>query len=333
MPENVKSADVETVIETITDSERRARDIPGRNPDAEQRYDFSHPDLLSREQTRSLRTLHEGYAQALAKRLSTELLSNVAATVAAVDHLTYGEFLLLAPTPTVLAVVEVEELEGKIALDLQPGLAFAFVDRLLGGPGERLEATRTLTTIEQGLMDRVLRRACQEMEAIWRPFQELHLRLLSIESNPEMARIVSQEEMVVLVSLELVMNEVTGTLNLCLPYVVMEPAFHRLGQGTGYSGGSTHDTRAVREALDDTVRSCPVSVQVEMGTATLSLGELLDLEPGDVLRIVPASGDGARAALQGFARLNGVPGRHRGRRAFRVTEVHPPSPGKKGKRE
>jgi len=332
MPEGVSSADVRHVVETITDSERQARDIPGRAPEDGQRYDFSHPDLLSREQTRSLRTVHDGYAQALAKRLSTDLLSNISATVTAVDHLTYGEFLMLTTTPTVLAVVEVEELEGKIALDLNPGLAFAFVDRLLGGPGQRLETTRTLTTIEQGLMDRVLRRACQEMEQMWRPFHELHFRLSSLESNPEMARVVSPEEMVVLISVQLTMNDVTGTMNLCLPFVVMEPALHRLGQGTVVAAATSRDTHAVRETLDDSVRSCPVSLEVEMGRVSLTLGELLGLEPGDVLRIVPASTAGARASVQGVARLNGTPGRHGGRRAFRVTEVHPPGPGKKGKR-
>jgi flagellar motor switch protein FliM len=289
-------------------------------------YDFSHPDLLSREQTRAIRTLHDGYAQALAKRLSTELLSTVSASVASVNHLTYSEFLTLLPTPTVLAVVEVAGLEGKIALDLNPGLAFSFVDRLLGGPGAPLGKTRALSAIESGLMERVFRRACQEMSGVWRPIMELRFELSSIEGNPELARVVSPEEMVVLISVELAMNDVKGMLNLCLPYVVMEPAIHRLGQGTTVSRASDRDAREVRASLSDSLSRCPVGVEVDLGSVSLTLRQILDLELGDVLRISPAAKEGALALVQGVPRIVGAPGTHRGRRALRVAAVRPAHP-------
>ncbi|MGQ0720010.1 MAG: flagellar motor switch protein FliM [Candidatus Eiseniibacteriota bacterium] len=326
MAEIVDRHEVERVIEGIAAPLGMAGAPEGAARVSGLSYDFSHPDLLSREQTRAIRTLHDGYAQALAKRLSTELLATVTASVASVNHLTYSEFLTLLPTPTVLAVVNVPELDGTIAIDLNPGLAFSFVDRLLGGPGAPLGKTRALSAIEAGLMERVFRRSCQEMSGVWRPIMELRFELTSIEGNPELARVVSPEEMVVLISVELAMNDVKGMLNLCLPYVVMEPAIHRLGQGTPMSRGTDRDAREVRGSLSQSLRFCPVGLDVDLGSASLTLRQILDLETGDVLRIGPAAKDGAVAMVQGVPRLVGTPGTHRGRRALRVTavrSVHP----------
>jgi flagellar motor switch protein FliM len=317
-PAGVDPGAVHDVVDSIT----RSADASAAAPRAGRsgRYDFSHPDLLTREQSRSLRTVHEGYAQALAKRLSTELLSNVSARVLNVEHLTYAEFLARLPSPALLAVVEVPELAGKVALDLDLALAFAFVDRLLGGPGDTIETKRALTAIEQGLMDRVLRKGCQELDALWRPIQELHFKLSSIEANPELARVVSPEEMVVLIAFEITMNERSGRMNLCLPYVVIEPAIHRLGQGTTLVRAS-EDAGALRTALGESVAAARLEVDVSLGTVQLTLRELLQVEPGDVLRVAPAGEAGAVASVEGEPRLCGVPGRSRGHRALRVTEA------------
>lgn len=320
--------DVEDVVESITETATESLAVPLRRDAGT--YDFSHPDLLSRDQSRALRTVHDGYAQALAKRLSTELLSNATASVASVDHVTYAEFLMLLPAPTVLAVIDVQELEGKVAMELSPSLAFLFVDRLLGGAGGSLEKPRALTSIEQGLVQRVLQKACRELDAMWHPIHELHFHVASIEGNPELARVVNPEEMTVLISIELMVNDVHGTMNLCLPYVVMEPAIHRLGQGTTYTRAAGADEGAIREALGATVVRAPVSIDADLGTVRISLRDLLDLEVGDVLRLNPASPDGARVLVQGQTRLDGVPGQSNGHRAFRVTDVRTPSPGKRG---
>ena len=127
MAEQLSQADIDALLDTFSSEggtgQAAARPKAPR-PENATPYDFSHPDLLSREQERALRTLHEGFAQSFAKRLSTELLADVTATISAVDHLTYGEFLLLLPTPTVLAVVQ--ELPVAIATRAQITQAAAY---------------------------------------------------------------------------------------------------------------------------------------------------------------------------------------------------------------
>ena len=220
MADTLSQADIDALLNTFGESAAAesssgsGKGTGGGDEGSGEAYDFGHPELLSRDQMRALRTLHEGFAQAVAKRLSTEFLANVSAAVVSIDQLTYGEFLMLLPSPTVLSVVEIPSLEGNIAIELNPNIAFTFVDRLLGGVGQPLAKVRSLSAIEQGLMERVVTKCCQELAGVWAPIQELEFELQSIEGNPELARVVGPNEIVVLVSLELRMNDVAGMMNL-----------------------------------------------------------------------------------------------------------------------
>ncbi|GJM45286.1 MAG: flagellar motor switch protein FliM [Gemmatimonadota bacterium] len=326
MAEQLSQADIDALLNTFTaegepvPGARTGRERASREIQADE-YDFSHPDLLSRDQVRSLRTLHEGYAQALAKRLSTEFLTNVSASVVSIDHLTYTEFLMLLPTPTVLSVIDVPEMEGNIAIELNPNVAFAFIDRLLGGEGNPISKLRSLTAIEQGLMERVLQKCCQEMAGVWAPIHKLDFRLQAIEANPELARVVGPHEMIVLISMELRINEVSGMMNLCLPYVVMEPAIQQLSQGAMVMRKSKTAPVRMRSALEESLRSSKVQVDVNLGTAEVTLRELLELEIGDVLRFAPLTEEGAEALVEGSPKLAGSAGRSHGHLAFRVNRV------------
>ena len=333
MADQLSQADIDALLSTFSSEEdaggpssRQGRPRrKGRESEADE-YDFSHPDLLSREQIRALRTVHEGYAQALAKRLSTELLTNVSASVVSIDHLTYTEFLMLLPTPTVLSVIEIPELEGNIAVELSPNVAFAFIDRLLGGEGLPVSTPRPLTAIEVGLMERILQKGCQELSGVWAPIQKLAFELQAIESNPELARVVGPDEMVVLVSLEIRINGVSGMMNLCLPHVVLEPAIQRLGQGNVVMRKSKTAPARVRAALETSLRDSVVPVDVDLGHTVLSVRDLLALEVGDVLRFRSATPEGAQASIEGVPRLAGSPGRSRGHLALRVSRVSKSAP-------
>jgi flagellar motor switch protein FliM len=324
MAEPLSQGDIDALLNTFAEEEKQKPESETTGAGSEsEKYDFSHPDFLSRDQVRTLRTLFEGYAQALAKRLSTELLTNVSVSLVSVDHLTYAEFLMLVPTPTVLAVLEERQLDGNIALELNPNIAFTFIDRLLGGAGEPLAKIRPLTVIEQGLMERVLEKCIHELNLVWAPVMDLEFQFVAIEGNPELARVVEPNEMVFLISLELSMNEVTGTMNICFPYIVMEPALNRLGVGTTYARARGRSSEAAREALTESVHSCPVQLEVHLGTTEVTLAELLDLQAGDVVRFEPVSREGACAVVEGMPRLGGSAGRHRGRLAFQASKSYP----------
>jgi flagellar motor switch protein FliM len=283
---------------------------------------FGHPQLLPSEEILALRTIHERFARSLARKLSTELICDLSLRIDSIVPLTYTDFLHLLPSPAVLSVIDVPTLDGSIAIELHPSIAFAFIDRLLGGSGTSISEARALTVIEQNLLERILAKCCGELGALWSPVLPLSFQLRSIEANPELAPIVEPNEMVIRIAFEIRMNEISGNLNLCLPYIVMEPAFQRMRRGGAAPRSVEHADAPSQSIFGDSLET-PVSLEVDLAQVEFSLRELLDLRAGDVLTLSPLSESGAAASLQGVAQLEGKPGRSRGRRAFQVVSKRP----------
>jgi flagellar motor switch protein FliM len=78
-----------------------------------------------------------------------------------------------------------------------------------------------------------------------------------------------------------------------------------------------------RLKLADGLRNAKLPITVELGSTTITVGELLDIRMGDVLRL-DRSADGELPVLAGKrARFVGRPGTLGGNRAIQVTGVPP----------
>jgi len=131
---------------------------PGVLPNARiTAYDFKRPSVsaktrcgrCSRCTNRSREIFGASISGLLRTMLEVKLLS--------VDQLTYSEFVFSLDNPSCFNVIKPAPLEGHWVLDIAPSLAFAIIDRMLGGdpvPGETLR--RPLTEIETRLMCRVV---------------------------------------------------------------------------------------------------------------------------------------------------------------------------------
>ena len=80
-------------------------------------YDFKRPDKFSKEQIRTVQIMHETFARLTTTSLSAQLRSLVHVHVATVDQLTYEEFIRSIPTPTTLAVINMDPLKGNAVLE------------------------------------------------------------------------------------------------------------------------------------------------------------------------------------------------------------------------
>src|SRR5690606_6169637 len=108
-------------------------------------YNFRRPDRVSKEQIRSLHFLHDRFARNISTSLSAYLRTVTDVSVMTVEQFTYSEFLMSLPDPTAFYAVSLAPLEGLGALELNPTIAFAMIDRMLGGSGRGMAPTRGLT--------------------------------------------------------------------------------------------------------------------------------------------------------------------------------------------
>jgi len=113
-----------------------------------EKYDFTMPSRVSRDQIRSLRGLHDNYARSLGSSLSMTLRGIVEVQCTYIEQLTYGEYLTSLLDPSCIGVFSMKPLKGLGMIEMNPPLAFPIIDRLLGGAGTSGLYNRTLTAIE-----------------------------------------------------------------------------------------------------------------------------------------------------------------------------------------
>ena len=248
-------------------------------------YDFKRPDKFSKEQIRTVSIMHETFARLTTTSLSAQLRSIVHVHVASVDQLTYEEFIRSIPTPTTLAVINMDPLKGNAILEIDPAITFSMIDRLFGGTGQGAKVQRDLTDIEQSVMEGIIVRILANMREAWTQVIDLRPRMGQIETNPQFAQIVAPSEMVVLVTLETKIGDEEGMMNFCIPYLTIEPIISKLSSQFWFSSVRRSTTTQYLGTLKEKLSSVDMEVVAEVGSINLPVRDVLSLRVGDVVRL------------------------------------------------
>ena len=248
-------------------------------------YDFKRPDKFSKEQIRTVSIMHETFARLTTTSLSAQLRSLVHVHVASVDQLTYEEFIRSIPTPTTLAVINMDPLKGNAVLEIDPAITFSIIDRLSGGTAQGAKVSRDLTDIEASVMEGIIVRILANMREAWTQVIDLRPRLGQIETNPQFAQIVPPTEMVVLVTLETKVGEEEGMMNFCIPYLTIEPIISKLSSQFWFSSVRRSSTTQYLATLKEKLSDVDMDVVAEIGTINLPIRDVLALRQGDVVRL------------------------------------------------
>ncbi len=243
-------------------------------------------DKFSNNQLQTLRTLHDNFTRLLNNALSLYLRTRVEATVVSIEQISYGDFIASIDAPSILLVSSMDPLPGSAIIQIELNLAFSIIDRLLGGPGWFPAKLRDLTDIERTLMQRFIARMLNSYRESWNYLLTLSLKIEALDSNPQyIPRIISLDQIVAYVTCELKIGDRTGTMNFCLPYVVLQSIGAQLSDfqwsPSVISGrGTTEDDIA---QLVRNVERAEIDFSVELGRTIVSLRDLIALQPGDIV--------------------------------------------------
>jgi len=285
-------------------------------------YDFKRPDKFSKDQIRTLNMLHENFARLLNTYLSAHLRALVHINVASVDQLTYEEFIRSLPNPSVIGIFNMRPLKGNVILELNPNIVFSIIDRLFGGPGLPPAKTRPLTDIEEAIVRRVMNKALESFQEAWKQVIAIEPRLEVIETNPQFTQIVPPNDMVVIITLQAKIGQAEGLINICIPYLVLEPIMSKLT--TTFWVASAVSKQAMPEhinALQRKLERALIPMVVELGKITVTVQELLELSVGDVLQLETKVGNDLSVIIGQKEKFYCKPGISGKKVAVQITEI------------
>jgi len=282
-------------------------------------YDFKRPERVSKDQMLALQTLHEAFARSYGASLSGFLRTIVEVKVASCEQMTYSEFIAGLPNPTSFNLLEAEPLEGQICLEISPLIIYPIIDRLLGGTNTELFIPqRPLTMIENRLIHKILDRAVDGLREAWESIRHLSFSVTGGESNPQLVQIVPPNEVAIVIGFEIKMANRAGTMNLCIPYAVIEPLMEDLAAQSWFSSARVKGSPEFSNRLESKLRGASLEVSGTLARTSISLQDLLNIEVGDLIATDTPAADPVTIEVEDEPKLLAHIGQYRGKRALRV---------------
>lgn len=323
MAEVLSQSEIDALLSALSSGELTAEEIRKEDTDRKIKvYDFKRAMRFSKDHIRSITRIFENFARLLTTYFSAQLRTFVHISVVSVDQLPYEEFIRSISKMTILNVFNCAPLEGKFVMEVNPNIAYAMLDRLLGGPGQGTDELRDLTEIEMTIMERVFGRALDNFQEAWKAVADLDTEVDHLEVNPQFLQLVSPNETVAVVSLSTKIGETTGMINICMPHVVLEPIIPKLS--AHYWMGSmksskdySEDWEAIRQSLGQT----QVPLAAELGNSTISVGEFLSLGVGDVIALHQDVNAKIQLRIGNRVKFYGQPGTARGKVAVQISQA------------
>ncbi|SFA38213.1 flagellar motor switch protein FliM [Anoxybacillus pushchinoensis] len=284
-------------------------------------YDFKRALRFSKDQIRSLTRIHENFARLLTTFFSAQLRTYVQISVASADQLPYEEFIRSIPKMTILTIFEIPPLDGRVLLEVNPNIAYAMLDRVLGGRGMSLNKIENLTEIETKIMSNLFEKAFSNLREAWESVADMEPMLTDFEVNPQFLQMVSPNETVVVISLNTQIGDISGMINICIPHVVLEPIIPKLS--VHYWMQTQKKEREPEEVatLQKRLKQTKVPMIAQLGTSTISVQEFLQLSVGDVIQLDQTVRDPLVIKVGDVPKFIGQPGKMNKRLAVQILDV------------
>ncbi|WP_458413892.1 flagellar motor switch protein FliM [Schinkia sp. CFF1] len=287
MAEEVLSqSEIDALLSALSAGEMNADELKKEEKERKVKvYDFKRALRFSKDQIRSLSRIHENFARLLTTHFSAQLRTYVQISVASVDQIPYEEFIRSIPKMTILNVFEVPPLEGRLLIEVNPNIAYAMLDLVLGGRGSSINKVENLTEIETKVMSNLFERACENLQEAWASIANIDPILTDFEVNPQFLQMVSPNETVVVISLNTTIGETSGMINICLPHVLLEPIIPKLSVHYWMQTAKKERLPEEISLLERRIKKAELPIQAILGESVISVQEFLNLNIGDVIQL------------------------------------------------
>lgn len=322
MSEVLSQNEIDEFLRALNTGELDVEEIEVSKEDRKiKKYDFRRPIKFAKDHIRTLYGIHEDYARLMTNYLTAYLRAFVQIDVKNIEALVYSDFNDSIPTPSIMTVVDMAPLQGLIVIKMDAKIAYAIVDKVLGGSGHAPKKITTFTELELSMIEKVMKKIISSMTEPWENVIDLNPRFDRIETNPQFARIATANEMVALATLSVTIGDIEGMINVCLPYVTLEPIIPKLSSKFGFLTIERGITEETKRQMENKIYSSKVSVKSVLGKTRLTVNEIVDLQIGDVLTLNTEINDSLEVIVENVHKFNGKLGVRKNKLSLQITDI------------
>lgn len=321
MSDVLSQNEIDNLLKALSSGEVDVNEMKKSNEVQVKEYDFARPSKFSKEHLRTLEIIYDNYGRLLSTNLPIYLRKNIQVEVMNSEAVTYMEFSNALSNPVLLGIIDFEPLKGNIIMEMATKLGYAIIDRMLGGEGEPLEKTREFSEIELLIIERIMTSCVELMREPWENVLDVNPRLQRIETNPQFAQIIQPSEMIAIVTINIKIGDVEGLINLCLPYLTLEPVMDKLNTKFWYSNMQDSDGETYSDDIESLISKALVPVTTVLGHSSINVSDFMSIQPGDIIRLDTKVDDELDVYVGDIKKFTALPGSSGKNYAVRLTSV------------
>ena len=319
MGEVLSQNEIDSLLAALNSGEIDAEEMSDASDKQVKNYDFKRPTKFSKEHLRTLEIIYEHYGRLLSTSLPVYLRKNVQISVVSSEAIVFSEFTNALFNPVILGIVNFQPLGGNIMVEMATRLGYAMIDRMLGGEGEPLNKTREFTEIELTIVEKMLVTFIQLMREPWKNVVDINPVLERIETNSQFAQIISPNDMIAIVTLNMKIGDVEGFMNICLPFFTLESVMERLNTKYWYSNMQEQKEDELEEYLESLIKRVDVPVKALLGRTEIAITDFINIQVGDIIRLNTDVEQDLKVYVGNIEKFTALPGSSKDKYAVRVT--------------
>ena len=321
MGEVLSQNEIDDLLAALSKGELDVEEMNDTKAQQVKNYDFARPAKFSKEHLRTLEIIFEHFGRLLSTTLPAYLRKAVQVEVMNSEAVAYSEFSNALANPVILGVVNFSPLKGNIVMELDSNLGFAIVDRMLGGQGKPLDKTREFSEIELTIIERVYNIWIDLLREPWKNVVAIEPRLEKIETNSQFAQIISPSEMIAIITVNIKVGEVEGLMNVCLPFMCLEPVMDKLNTKYWFSTMQEKDDTNYEEAIESIISKAQIPVKAVLGKSSIAVSDFVNLQPGDIIKLDKDVGSELDIFVGTIRKFVALPGSYDDNYAVRLTSI------------
>ncbi|MFZ9595691.1 MAG: flagellar motor switch protein FliM [Bdellovibrionia bacterium] len=284
-------------------------------------YDLTSQDRVIRGRMPTLDIIYERFIRLYRMSLSNALRKIASINIISTDLLKFGEFVNTLPIPSCMCIMRFESLRGSALLVYESKLAYALVDSFFGGTDRQYAKTegKEFTRIELSIMRKVMDFAIKDLEEAWAPVHKVDISFVRAEVNPQFVGIVPPSDVIISTIFEIELENASGTIALVIPYSTIEPIRNKLN-ASFQSENDSGDTEW-QAYMEEHVKNVSVNVKVNLGSAQITVGDLVNLNEGDIIPLAQDADGELDVLVEEVPKFKCFFGVSRGNRAVQVTRL------------
>ena len=150
---------------------------------------------------------------------------------------------------------------------------------------------------------------------------EIEPRLERRETNSQFAQIISPSEMIAIITINMKIGDVEGLMNVCLPYITLEPVMDKLNTKFWYSNLQDKNDMIYGDTIEHLISKAIIPIRVVLGNSTISVSDFATLQPGDIVRLDTKVDQELSVYVGDIQKFNALPGSSGKNYAVRITKV------------